>query len=247
MKHPFLLTGVCALVSVAAPPAVSGAVLAESRSNCQTIDLRSRDAVPACTTAIKRRPTDTNLFVRRGIAWTNMGEDDFAIGDFSRAIIRDPDNGMAIYMRGLAREKKGYLQQSRDDFRRCIELNVFQADARAALARVETALLAPPADRGPGETAAGSSKPEPAAALNEENAKRLDTPTPPSPSVQDAGSAGSVAVASSTPRSRQSGGEADAAFSRFSVMAMLAVLNAIVIWLVARGSRMQFERRGEEA
>jgi hypothetical protein len=56
-----------------------------------------------------------------------------------------------------------------------------------------------------------------------------------------------VAVASSTPRSRRSGGEADAAFSRFSVMAMLAVLNAIVIWLVARGSRMQFERRGEEA
>jgi tetratricopeptide (TPR) repeat protein len=136
-----MLSIIAAIDCAGALPA-SAATLARTRARCLSDDVSGDEAVTACTAAIRKNPKDAKLYVQRGVAWSQTGDYDYAIGDFSKAIRLDPRNALAFYNLGIAREKKGELQESLADFRRYAELRPFDPDARIAVERVTVALAA---------------------------------------------------------------------------------------------------------
>jgi tetratricopeptide (TPR) repeat protein len=142
MQRMRLFLATAAALSCVASLSAFAATLGESRLRCLSGDAAGNDAVSACTFAIKKKPKDANLFVQRGVAWSKMGDQDFAIGDFSKAIRLNPRIASAYFFRGLARETKGELQESLADFKRYAELNPSDAEAQKALDRVSSALSA---------------------------------------------------------------------------------------------------------
>ena len=95
----------------------------------------------------EKLPRMRGCYVQRGVAWSQTGDYDYAIGDFSKAIRLDPRNALAFYNLGIAREKKGELQESLVDFKRYAELRPLDPDARTAIERVTDALAAKTAPR----------------------------------------------------------------------------------------------------
>lgn len=188
----FLFVSMLAAACLSASPRASAARLSEPRTNCLSVDLTSREAIPACTAAIKRKPGDGRLFVRRGSAWTAQGDFDFAVGDLSKAISLDRNNATAFLFRGLARERKGQLLESLEDFNRCLELNAFEAEAEAAIQRVSAALAAGRSPRDPPEVevavAGASALDEPSPPMEQTIAEQTIAAPPPSPAggVDDA-------------------------------------------------------------
>jgi tetratricopeptide (TPR) repeat protein len=140
------LTVLAAVDCAGASPA-SAATLAQSRARCLTDYVSGDETVTACTAAIRRNPKDAKLYVQRGVAWSQTGDYDYAIGDFSKAIRLDPGNALAFYNLAIARERKGELQESLVDFKRYAELRPFDPDARTAIERVTDALAAETAPR----------------------------------------------------------------------------------------------------
>ena len=140
------LTVLAAIDCAGAPPAAS-ATLARTRARCLSDDVSGDEAVTACTAAIRKNPKDAKLYVQRGVAWSQTGDCDYAIGDFSKAIRLDPGNALAYYNLGIAREKKGELQESLLDFKRYAVLRPLDPDARTAIGRVTDALAAETAPR----------------------------------------------------------------------------------------------------
>jgi len=118
----------------------AAATLGESRKRCLSNELVGNEAVSACTFAIRLKPRDANLFVQRGVAWSKMGDLDYAIGDFSKAIRLNPRTASAYYHRGVARESKGELQDSFSDFKKYGELKPEDPDARLSVERVASAI-----------------------------------------------------------------------------------------------------------
>ena len=133
---------VLAAIDCAGGPPASAATLARTWARCLSDDVSGDEAVTACTAAIRKNPKDAKLYVQRGVAWTQTGDYDYAIGDFSKAIRLDPGNALAYYDLGIAREKKGALQESLVDFERYAELRPLDPDARIAIERVTDALAA---------------------------------------------------------------------------------------------------------
>jgi tetratricopeptide (TPR) repeat protein len=164
------LTFVAAINVVSSLP-TGAAVLAGSRSPCSSKNITSDEAIVACTAALRKNPRDAKLLIQRGVAWDQMGDHDYAIGDFSRAIRLNPRNALAYFYRGVAREKKGELEESLRDFRRYSELNRSAPEAQLAIERVMAALAhnpsleasADPANRFPdSQSAEPESQNEPA-------------------------------------------------------------------------------------
>lgn len=120
----------------------SAATLARTRARCLSEEVSGDETVAACTTAIRKNPKDAKLYVQRGLAWSQIGDYDYAIGDFSKAIRLDPRNALAFYNLGIAQEKKGELQESLVNFTRYAELRPLDPDARMAIERVTNALAA---------------------------------------------------------------------------------------------------------
>ncbi len=79
------------------------------------------------------------VLVRRGVAWSDLGELDFAIGDFSRAIALNPKDASAFFHRGLVREKKRELRDSLLDYLAAFDLRPFDQEVQEALGRVSRA------------------------------------------------------------------------------------------------------------
>ena len=140
------LTVLAAVDCAGASPA-SAATLAQSRARCLTDNVSGDETVTACTAAIRRNPKDAKLYVQRGVAWSQTGDYDYAIGDFSKAIRLDPGNALAFYNLAIARERKGELQESLVDFKRYAELRPFDPDVRTAIERVTGALAVETAPR----------------------------------------------------------------------------------------------------
>jgi tetratricopeptide (TPR) repeat protein len=132
--------GVCCVE----PLPTRAAVLASSRSPCLSKDVRNDDAISACTIALKKNPKDAKFLIQRGAAWSDMGDYDYAIGDFSRAIGLAPKNALAYFYRAFAREKKGDFEESLADFKRYRELNPSDLEAQEAVERLSAALAPKP-------------------------------------------------------------------------------------------------------
>jgi tetratricopeptide (TPR) repeat protein len=138
---------VLAAIDCAGASPASAATLARTRARCLSDDVSGDEAVTACTAAIRKNPKDAKLYVQRGVAWSQTGDYDYAIGDFSKAIRLDPSNASAFYNLGIAQQKKGELQESLVDFKRYAELRPLDPDARTAIERVTEALAAETAPR----------------------------------------------------------------------------------------------------
>ena len=46
-------------------------------------------------------------YINRGNVWSDKGDVDRAIADYNEAVRLAPDSALALYLRGLARQKKG--------------------------------------------------------------------------------------------------------------------------------------------
>ena len=69
------------------------------------------------------RETLAIVFRNRGIAYKTRGDFDRAIGDYSEAIVLNPQFADAFLSRGMAYKTKGDLGHAIDDYGRAIQLN----------------------------------------------------------------------------------------------------------------------------
>ena len=70
-----------------------------------------------------------NKYYKRGVAYTENGDYDCAIEDFTQAIELNPNFAEAYYQRGLADAKKGEVDKAIADYTKAIALKPNYADA----------------------------------------------------------------------------------------------------------------------
>jgi tetratricopeptide (TPR) repeat protein len=104
-------------------------------------DLRQaiRLRIDAWTAALAKKPNDVQTMLRRGVAHTELGEYQAAIGDFDRILRLQPANAEAYYLRGNARYRKGDPTGAMADYDMALKLDakllpcyVARASAHAA-------------------------------------------------------------------------------------------------------------------
>ncbi len=115
-----------------------------SRAYCLSDAIPPYDAISACTAVLQKFHRNPSAFIRRGVAFSELGEFDYAVGDFSRAIKLDPNSASAIQLRALAFEMRGQLQESLVDYMRALELSPSDRQVEAAILRVTDAIAAIP-------------------------------------------------------------------------------------------------------
>ncbi|MBR1277592.1 tetratricopeptide repeat protein [Bradyrhizobium sp. AUGA SZCCT0283] len=91
-------------------------------------------AIAACTRAInssagRRDPTYANAYYNRGNAYSNKGDTDRAIADYTAAIRLDPTYANAYYNRGNAYSNKGDTDRAIADYTEAIRLEPTYANA----------------------------------------------------------------------------------------------------------------------
>ncbi len=132
----FLVALIFAEAAAASFGAARGARLGYSRAYCLSDTLPAVEAVSACTAVLQKFKNNANVFLRRGVAFGELGAFDYAIGDFSRAIRLAPDYELALRLRGLAYEIQGRIQESLADYRRLQDLGRSDPDLEAAIRRI---------------------------------------------------------------------------------------------------------------
>lgn len=138
----FLLTFITVILLGSCSDDAMAAKLGFSRAYCLGNTISPREAVSACTAVLQKFHNNFNVLIRRGVAFAELGEFDYAVGDFSRAIKLDQNNAIALQLRGLAYEMQGRLQESMADYMRVVEINPFDQELRAAILRVTAAISA---------------------------------------------------------------------------------------------------------
>jgi tetratricopeptide (TPR) repeat protein len=113
----------------------AAARLGYSRADCLRGALSAQDVVSACTTALRGAKKPRDILFRRAVAFFELGEFDYAIGDFSRALRLKPDDVASLELRGLAFELKGDSQASLSDYQRALVLNPADPAIRLSIAR----------------------------------------------------------------------------------------------------------------
>lgn len=82
---------------------------------------KSKEAKADLDVYLKQNPNDARALVNR--AGTRFPADmKGAVGDCNKAIVLEPDNKNAYFLRGLAKYELGEKEQACDDFSRAIEL-----------------------------------------------------------------------------------------------------------------------------
>ncbi|MDA8132490.1 MAG: tetratricopeptide repeat protein [Elusimicrobia bacterium] len=71
--------------------------------------------------ALILKPTDVDLYVKLGFAYTRLGRADDAQRAFESAARLDPQRAIAHYMLGLIYEKKGLKDQAIASWKSCLE------------------------------------------------------------------------------------------------------------------------------
>jgi tetratricopeptide (TPR) repeat protein len=97
---------------------------------------------------IALEPANTTALVRRGDAYSQLGDFGHAMADLNRALQLDPANPTAYVVRGLANDRRGQPALALQDFGAALRLNPRAADAlrnrgalQARLGRLDAALL----------------------------------------------------------------------------------------------------------
>jgi tetratricopeptide (TPR) repeat protein len=82
-------------------------------------------------------PKDRDEFVTRGNAYTNKGEYDRSIADFTKQLQITPNDGYAYNERGNAYYSKGEYAKARADFTKALQINPNYTAAKENLAELE--------------------------------------------------------------------------------------------------------------
>jgi hypothetical protein len=79
----------------------NAAKLGFSRSYCLSDTLPPIEAISSCTAVLQKLHRNVSVLIRRGAAFAELGEFDYAVGDFSRAINIDQNSTLGFELRGL--------------------------------------------------------------------------------------------------------------------------------------------------
>jgi tetratricopeptide (TPR) repeat protein len=140
--NPFL--GLLIFVIVCGPDAdlARAARLGYSRAYCLSEALAAREAISACTAVLQKFRKTPGVWLRRGLAFMELGEFDFAIGDFGRAAGLAPRSAIVFQLRGLALEMSGEVQGALFDYMRALEVNPDDTQIVLAITRATNAFAA---------------------------------------------------------------------------------------------------------
>lgn len=75
---------------------------------------------------IVRLPEDKSVYLERGLVYEDMGNHNFAINDFKKAIDLDPNSSLAYYYIGISKLKSKILikiEEAIEDFRKSESLD----------------------------------------------------------------------------------------------------------------------------
>ncbi len=86
-------------------------------------------AVPPVRTILLSNPKTAEDYNRRGLAFYDLGQNEQASADFTKAIELNPTYAEAYYNRGNARTRLGEYEDSIADYTRAIEINPNYGDA----------------------------------------------------------------------------------------------------------------------
>jgi tetratricopeptide (TPR) repeat protein len=118
------------------------AKLGFSRSYCLSETLTPIEAISSCTAVLQKFHRNASVLIRRGAAFAELGEFDYAVGDFSRAINIDKTSTLALQLRGIVLEMQGQYQESLIDYMKVVELSPSDQEVQAAILRVTDAIVA---------------------------------------------------------------------------------------------------------
>lgn len=122
----------------------TAARLGYARAYCLSETIAPIDAISSCTAVLQKFHKQAGVFLRRGLAFAELGAFDYAVGDFSRAINLNPGDGLALQLRGLAYELQGRLVESIEDYRRAQVIDPADATLAMSISRVTQALTPTP-------------------------------------------------------------------------------------------------------
>jgi tetratricopeptide (TPR) repeat protein len=144
MQKANVLVGILIFAIACGPGAdlARAARLGYSRAYCLSEALAAREAISACTAVLQKFRKAPEVWLRRGLAFMELGEFDFAIGDFGRAASLAPRSARVFQLRGLALEMSGALQAALFDYMRALELNPDDAESVLAITRATNAFAA---------------------------------------------------------------------------------------------------------
>ncbi len=111
---------ICLLMSLTSP------TLADDRMDCRI--KFGRDAIVACTDALKKKPDAVEFYLFRGANYTFAADMIRALGDFTKAITLQDDQEDAHYLRGTFYEHVSDPVHASEDYARAIDLNPTSAD-----------------------------------------------------------------------------------------------------------------------
>src|SRR5205085_787291 len=113
---------------------VAAPAFGASQKDQDACDNASGDVAIASSTRVindrNERPRDrAGAYLNRGNAWSDKGDNDRAIADYSEAIRRKPKNASAYFNRGIAWSDKGDNDRAIADYSEAIRLNPVKAKA----------------------------------------------------------------------------------------------------------------------
>jgi tetratricopeptide (TPR) repeat protein len=133
---------IAAILVVAVFDGAEAAKLGFSRSYCLSETLPPIEAISSCTAVLQKFHRNVSVLIRRGAAFAELGEFDYAVGDFSRAINIDQNSTLGFELRGLVSEMQGHYQDSLVDYMKALELGLSNQKVEEAILRVSDTIAA---------------------------------------------------------------------------------------------------------
>lgn len=92
------------------------------------------------TALLATKPDDSDTLLRRGVAYSDIGEYRMAIGDFEHVLRLEPGNAQSYYLRGNAHYRLGNQADALADYNTALRLNADLLPAYVARAAANLAL-----------------------------------------------------------------------------------------------------------
>ena len=138
----------------------------QNRANANFVMGEYDTAITDYNRAIELNPKEPDVYFSRGLAYFNKQSYTTAIADFDRVIELDPKEAMAYFKRGNALERTGNFERALSDYQKAVELDPDNEPAKAALTKLQAALVKQTPTQTPTNNTATVQKKEPATTQN---------------------------------------------------------------------------------